>query len=103
MAHRRDESPRTWFRSDRIFRVDGQWFIHTREGIAVGPYVDKFAAEVDAEMLKALLIGLEGDDAKQIIKEFMLDGGKTLGGLGDAAFTDYLLEEGVDAFRGNPA
>lgn len=92
MAQRRHEEPRIWFRSDRVFRVDGDWFIHTREGIAVGPYNDKFAADVDAEMLKSLLVGIEEVEAKAIIREFMLNGDKTLGGT-DAAFTDYLLDD----------
>ena len=60
MANRRDEEPKTWFRSERVFRVDEEWFIHTREGIAVGPYGDKFAADVDAGMLKSLLRGGRG-------------------------------------------
>ena len=99
MAQRRNETPRTWFRSERLFRSDGDWFILTREGIAVGPYADKFAAQVDAEVLKSMLIGLEELEARQIIKEFMLESGKTMGGLNDAAFVNYLLDEGVDALK----
>jgi len=71
MANRRDEEPKTWFRSERVFRVDGDWFIHTREGIAVGPYGDKFAADVDAEVLKSLLVGVDADDATKIIQSFI--------------------------------
>jgi hypothetical protein len=71
MANRRDEEPKTWFRSERVFRVDGDWFIHTREGIAVGPYSDKFAADVDAEVLKSLLVGVDVDEATKIIQSFM--------------------------------
>lgn len=74
MANRRDEEPRIWFRAERVFRVDGDWFIHTREGIAVGPYSDKFAADVDAEVLKSLLTGVEADEATSIIREFMQSG-----------------------------
>jgi hypothetical protein len=78
MANRRDEAPKTWFRSERVFRVDGDWFIHTREGIAVGPYSDKFAADVDAEMLKSLLIGVDANEAHAIIQDFMDNGGHNL-------------------------
>lgn len=99
MAHRKNETSRTWFRSERLFRSNAQWFFHTREGIAVGPYQDKFSAEVDAEMLKSSLKGAEPGQARQIIKEFMLESGKTMGGLNDSAFTDYLVDEGVNAFR----
>ena len=75
MANRRDEEPKTWFRSERVFRADHEWFIHTREGIAVGPYNDKFAAEVDAEVLKSLLIGVNKNEGEGIIREFMASGG----------------------------
>lgn len=78
MANRKDEEPKTWFRSERVFRVDGEWFIHTREGIAVGPYNDKFAAAVDAEMLKSLLVGVGESEAQEIIREFMENGGHNL-------------------------
>ena len=71
MANRRNEAPKTWFRSERVFRVDGEWFIHTREGIAVGPYQDKFAADVDAEVLKSLLVGTSEAEAVPIIRRFM--------------------------------
>ena len=72
MANRRDEEPRIWFRSDRVFRVDDEWFFHTREGIAVGPYSDKFAADVDAEVLKSLLDGVELEaEAREIIHQFI--------------------------------
>jgi hypothetical protein len=79
MAHRKNEEPRIWFRSERVFRVDEEWFIHTREGIAVGPYSDKFAADVDAEVLKSLLAEAdEESEAKAVIEEFMQGGGKNL-------------------------
>ena len=78
MANRRDEEPKTWFRSERVFRVDGDWFFHTREGIAVGPYSDKFAADVDAEMLKSLLAEVEDTEAHELIREFMEHGGHNL-------------------------
>ena len=78
MANRRDEEPKTWFRSERVFRVDGDWFFHTREGIAVGPYSDKFAAGVDAEMLKSLLAEADASEAHELIREFMKSGGHNL-------------------------
>ena len=78
MANRRGEQPKTWFRSERIFRVDGNWFIHTREGIAVGPYTDRFAAEVDAEVLRSVLVGADEAEATGIIQAFMESGGNTM-------------------------
>ena len=103
MAFRKNEQPRTWFRSERVFCSDGVWFFHTREGVDVGPYRNKFEAEVDAEMLKSLLVGAEGLEAKRIIREFMLDDRTTMDNMRDEAFTDYLLDEGVSAIRGKSA
>jgi len=119
MPHRKDEQPKTWFRSDRVFRSDGYWYFHTREGIDVGPYRDKFEAEVDAEMLKALLIGAGDDQARDIITRFMGDDTTIMrreipapapidfdvaeSDLKNDAFTSYLLEEGPGAIRSSSA
>ena len=74
-AARQDESPRTWFRSDRVFLSDGKWFFHTREGVDVGPYESQFEAEIEAGMLKELLRerGVKGDGSMSVIREFVLD------------------------------
>lgn len=74
-AARKDESPRTWFRSDRVFLSDGQWFFHTREGVDVGPYESQFEAEIEAGMLKELLRerGQGGHNSMAVIREFVLD------------------------------
>ena len=99
MEHRRNEPPKTWFRSDRLFRVDGEWYFHTREGIAVGPYRSQFEAEVDVGMLKALLRATPPERAIAVIREFVLDSNTTVGGLNDATFTDYVQREGIDALK----
>jgi len=96
MEYRRNEDPRTWFRSNRIFRSDGRWYFHTREGIPVGPYSTQFEAEIDVGLLKSLLNNAESERAIAIIREFMLDSGSTMGGLNTATFTDYLIDEGDD-------
>ena len=74
-AARQDEKPRTWFRSDRVFLSDQQWFFHTREGVDVGPYESQFEAEIEAGMLKELLRerAAEGDGSMSVIREFVLD------------------------------
>jgi hypothetical protein len=80
MAHRKREEPRIWSRSERVFRVNEEWFIHTREGVAVGPYSDKFAADVDAVVLKSLLAEVENEAAAKVVIEVcMLERGKNLG------------------------
>ena len=99
MATRKDEQPKTWFRSERVFCSDGVWYFHTREGVDVGPYRNKFEAEVDAEMLKSLLLGVATDQSQRVIREFMLDDRTTMDNFRDDAFTDYLVEEGVNAIK----
>jgi len=71
---RSNERPRTWFRSERVFLSDGQWFFHTREGVDVGPYESQFEAEIEAGMLKELLRerGATGEPLA-VIREFVLD------------------------------
>jgi hypothetical protein len=74
-AARYDEKPKTWFRSDRVFLSDQQWFFHTREGVDVGPYDSQFEAEIEAGMLKELLRehAAKGDASMSVIREFVLD------------------------------
>jgi hypothetical protein len=71
---RSTESPRTWYRSDRIFASNGNWFFHTREGVDVGPYESQFEAEIEAGMLKELLLGRAAEEeAMAVIREFVLE------------------------------
>lgn len=103
MDYRKDEPPKTWFRSDRVFRSDGQWFFHTREGIAVGPYKTRFEAEIDAGMLLSLLMDADPGKAKAIIREFMLYADTAPADINDSAFTDYVVDEGAERLKSNPA
>ncbi len=45
MGRRDDAEEKTYFRSDRLFYSNGQWFITTREG-AQGPYETRDRAEI---------------------------------------------------------
>jgi len=103
MDSRKNESARTWFRSNRVFRSDGHWFFHTREGLAVGPYKSRFEAEIDAAMLVSLLADVAPDRAKAVIREFLLYADTAPTDMNDAAFTDYLVDEGPDVFMPGPA
>lgn len=71
---RSSETPRTWFRSERVFVSNGKWFFHTRECVDVGPYDSQFEAEIEAGMLKELLLGRPpGEAALAVIREFVLE------------------------------
>ena len=74
LAVRSNERQRTWFRSDRVFLSDNEWYFHTREGVDVGPYPSQFEAEIEAGMLKELLRNVpRGEAALSVIREFVLD------------------------------
>lgn len=47
-AHLRQDdvdNDRTWFRSDRFFTADNQYYFSTREDIDVGPFPDRNSAQ----------------------------------------------------------
>lgn len=35
------EAEKTYYRTDRIFRADDQWYFTTREGFNIGPYQNR--------------------------------------------------------------
>ena len=73
---RRNETPKYWSRSDRVFLSDDQWFFRTREGIDVGPYESQFEAEIEAGMLMELLRDREHCEpggTMAVIREFVLE------------------------------
>lgn len=45
MTTREGENEKTWFRSDRFFKVGDNYFFTTREGANVGPFTSKLAAK----------------------------------------------------------
>jgi hypothetical protein len=74
LVGRRDESNRTWFRSERVFNCNGQWYFHTREGIDVGPYESQLEAEIEAGMLKELIKNAAiAGDALAVLRDFILE------------------------------
>lgn len=73
-AVRATEPAKTWFRSDRVFLSNNEWYFHTREGVDVGPYPSQFEAEIEAGMLRELLRpAARGEASLAIIREFVLD------------------------------
>ncbi len=72
-AARKQEDQKTWFRSERVFLTEGDWYFHTREGVDLGPYPSQFEAEIEAGMLKELLKTTDrGEPALSVIREFVL-------------------------------
>ncbi|MFT6388587.1 MAG: hypothetical protein ACJAUP_001970 [Cellvibrionaceae bacterium] len=47
---RGDEQDKFWFRSDRFFNADNQWYFTTRENRDVGPYFSREEAEHGLEL-----------------------------------------------------
>ena len=73
MGNRNGESPKTYFRSGgRSLLADGHWYFATREGVDVGPYPTREAAEAGSKRLAKMLHGINDSVASQkIIREFM--------------------------------
>jgi hypothetical protein len=99
MGNRRDEPPRTWFRSDRFFRSDQKWYFHTREGFCVGPYRTRFEAEIDVGILLSLLRDTPSERTHAAIRDFLMGTGGDLDYINDPAFTSYVTQEGNQALR----
>ena len=61
-------------RTARFVETDDGWFFRTREGIMLGPYAEKFDAEISASILVARLAQLDdGVDPSAVIQAFETD------------------------------
>ena len=70
-TYRRDEQPGRYLRSDRCLLRRGRWYIATREGIDVGPYESREAAERDIRLLVMMLDAVDDPAAaRAFISEF---------------------------------
>jgi hypothetical protein len=63
-GNRRGESRRRPFRSGRLFKVDNEWYVETREGVNLGPYESREEAERAIESFIKVLTD-EGDEAAE--------------------------------------
>ncbi len=73
MGNRRDEPSKTYFRArGRAVVSDGRWYFATREGVDVGPYATRAAAESGGARLAKMLHGINDPIAAgKILREFM--------------------------------
>ena len=77
MKFRDGESPSSRYRAaSRCFQMNGKWYFATREGIDVGPFPSREAAEVGVEKLIAMIRGVT--DPKEVHK--LIEGFATLKG-----------------------
>lgn len=94
MDSRQNETPKLWFRSDRVFRSNGNWYFYTREGIEVGPYVSQFEADVEAGLLITRLRNAGDNQAYlKIIQEFIWESVSQPTSLDNAFFTSYVVDD----------
>lgn len=81
-SSRRFERPRAWFRADRVFAMNGQWFFSTREGIEIGPYLTHVEAVTEAGILgRRLELMCPGKQSRAVVCQFIYDtcaGGRML-------------------------
>ncbi len=88
------EKPRTWYRGERNFMRDGQWFIQTREGVDVGPYKCQFDAELESADLIRKLRHTPQTSVQRVIHSHVTDAQLGPRALNSNDFTDYLVETG---------
>jgi len=78
---RKNEPERHHFRSDRLIVINGAWYIATREGIDVGPFVNRQRADAASIELRNVLAGIkDAKIARRFIREFeshLLQTGRT--------------------------
>ncbi len=71
---RKNEQTKHWFRSERLFTVDGFWYFSTREGLDLGPYESRSEAQIEAGFLRELLMGQPGEDPGRTVQRFVREG-----------------------------
>ena len=74
LKQRKNERSGHWFRSERLFSVDGFWYFSTREGVEMGPYETRRDAQIEAGLLRELLMGTPPGLATRTVQEFIADG-----------------------------
>ena len=65
------ERQKLWFRSARVFQVDGVWFFATREGVDIGPFDSETEAKKNEHRLISLLLKAKTpEEALRTINEY---------------------------------
>ncbi len=73
-CHRKNERPRAWFRSDRVFSSEGRWYFSTREGIELGPWNSHAEADCQVRELRRRLEPMcPGKQSRAVICEFIFN------------------------------
>jgi Domain of unknown function (DUF6316) len=73
MEHKRRDDPAGVrpTRSERCFTTDGQWYIATRERVAIGPYPTRQSAEQQAQELTDYLAILDAAADAELAPTFV--------------------------------
>ena len=58
-----DSEQRNFFRSKRLYNINGEWFFDTREGTQYGPFLDRNKAEKELAIFLAQKINEQKDAA----------------------------------------
>lgn len=70
-SHRKGEESKTFFRSERFYKIDGRYYFSTREGVEVGPYETKVDAEAG---LDRFIDSIAKDGNTGVAKRLALNG-----------------------------
>ena len=91
---REGEKPRTWYRGERVFMRNDEWYIQTREGVDVGPYKCQFDAELELGTLINKLKVTASDRIHNVLRNHASESHNLSIGLNSGAYTNYLVETG---------
>lgn len=69
-----------WFQADELFSSDAGWFFGSREGLNIGPYADRDAAEAKGAQVAKRLRALKTDtDRMQFIRKVLHEEWESVG------------------------
>jgi hypothetical protein len=53
-----------WFQADEVFSNDGHWYFGSQQGLNIGPYDDRDAAQSKSVQVAKALLAIDCDDAR---------------------------------------
>lgn len=80
------------FRSNRVFRSNGQWYFHTREGVDIGPFETLGEANNEVGLLVRRMGELSEECISGLIRERQLEAQVAAGTLEAQDFVSYVDE-----------
>ena len=72
MRSRAGEQDKMRFRGSHVFPAHGKWYFNTREGVDVGPFESRNAAEINSTRLRLVLAKIDDRElARTVVERYM--------------------------------